>query len=149
MHVSLHPLEQLRLFLATKLDAITGKLDTLISMQPPQWTTDTFHGATAALVAGQNTLTVKPGGTVDTDPSGKRLKTLMLALDQPEPGDTATVVITDGANTTTIAENIPLGYSGKILEYTSPPEIPAGYWIEITVSVQNPKNIELIAELVG
>jgi len=115
------------------------------------WSNDEFHGTASPISgsAGDNTITIKSGGSIDFDPAGKYLKQVLVELASYASGDyIKEVAYTNGTTKVTLAKNIPLSYSGKGIEFTSPRLIPSGYWVEIVVTLSTEKGITVIAEFV-
>ena len=111
------------------------------------WEEDIIVGGNFTGNAGNNTITIKPGGNISLVVSEKYLGSFTLYLDFEEDGDKLEkLVVTNSTNEKTIASNIPLMQITNI-EFTSPRYIPTDWWISASLHLNSTKKIVVYTEI--
>ena len=113
----------------------------------PFWEEDIIVGGNFTGNAGNNTITIKPGGNISLIVSEKYLAGLTLYLDSVENDDRLEkLAVTNSTNEKTIASNIPLMQTTNV-EFTSPRYIPTDWWISASVHLNSTKRVVVYTEI--
>jgi len=116
-------------------------------MNMPFWEEDIIVGGNFTGNAGNNTITIKPGGNISLVVSEKYLGSLTLYLDFEEDEDRLEkLTVTNSTNEKIIASNIPLMQITNV-EFTSPRYIPTDWWISASVYLNSTKRVVVYTEI--
>ena len=113
------------------------------------WQEDIIIGGNFTGNAGNNTITIKPGGNISAVVSEKYLGSLTLYASVEEGEDELELLtITNSTNSRTLASNIPLSQITN-LEFISPRYIPSDWWISASLYLNSTKRVVVYTEILG
>ena len=113
----------------------------------PFWEEDIIVGGNFTGNAGNNTITIKPGGNISLVVSEKYLGSFTLYLDFEEDGDMLKkLTVTNSTSEKTLASNIPLMQITNI-EFASPRYVPTDWWVSANVYLNSTKRVVVYTEI--
>ena len=113
------------------------------------WQEDIIIGGNFTGNAGNNTITIKPGGNISAVVSEKYLGSLTLYTSVEEGEDELELLtITNSTNSRALASNIPLSQITN-LEFISPRYIPSDWWISASLYLNSTKRVVVYTEILG
>jgi len=113
------------------------------------WQEDIIIGGNFTGNAGNNTITIKPGGNISAVVSEKYLGSLTLYTSVEEDEDELELLtITNSTNSRALASNIPLSQITN-LEFISPRYIPSDWWISASLYLNSTKRVVVYTEILG
>ena len=113
------------------------------------WQEDIIIGGNFTGNAGNNTITIKPGGNISAVVSEKYLGSLTLYASVEEGEDELELLtITNSTNSRALASNIPLSQITN-LEFISPRYIPSDWWISASLYLNSTKRVVVYTEILG
>jgi len=111
------------------------------------WQEDIIIGGNFTGNAGNNTITIKPGGNISAVVSEKYLGSFTLYTSVEEGEDKLELLtITNSTNSRTLASNIPLSQITS-LEFISPRYIPSDWWISASLYLNSTKRVVVYTEI--